>query len=249
MSKLIDLTDLEFGRLKVLYRVNNDKNNKPMWLCKCSCGKLKNISGKSLRSGHTQSCGCLNNERISNLNKLNLTNQIFGFLKAIEPIEGDKNTPRKWKCQCLKCNNFILVETNKLTSGHTKSCGCLNISYGEEKIAYLLKKHKIDFVQEKTFQDLLYKETGHHPRFDFFVNNSYVIEFDGVQHFESNGGWNTEELVQKNKIRDKIKNEYCFSKNIPIIRIPYYILNDLTIKDLMLETSKYILEHSEEGEI
>lgn len=29
-----------------------------------------------------------------------------------------------WKCQC-DCGNEIIVRPDSLTSGHTKSCGCL----------------------------------------------------------------------------------------------------------------------------
>jgi len=32
------------------------------WLCKCICGNSKIISGASLRSGNTKSCGCLAKE-------------------------------------------------------------------------------------------------------------------------------------------------------------------------------------------
>lgn len=34
-----------------------------MWLCLCACGKEKGVAAGCLRSGATQSCGCLNRER------------------------------------------------------------------------------------------------------------------------------------------------------------------------------------------
>ena len=33
-----------------------------MWLCKCDCGNIVSIRGYSLRSGNTQSCGCIQKE-------------------------------------------------------------------------------------------------------------------------------------------------------------------------------------------
>lgn len=43
--------------------LNND--NKAQWLCRCDCGTEKIISGKSLRSGNTFSCGCYKKENIT----------------------------------------------------------------------------------------------------------------------------------------------------------------------------------------
>ena len=57
----------------------------------------------------------------------------------------------------------------------------------------------------------------------------------------SNSGWNTEEHYEKVHDRDVQKNTYCLNKKIPLIRIPYYIYDELSIDDLLLETSKYII--------
>lgn len=57
-QKTIDLTGKQFGRLTVLYRsVENSPDNHPMWVCKCSCGNIKSIRSRSLRTGETKSCG------------------------------------------------------------------------------------------------------------------------------------------------------------------------------------------------
>lgn len=37
-----------------------------------------------------------------------------------------------------------------------------------------------------------------------------------------------------------MKNNYCLINSIPLIRIPYYHLKDLTINDLLLSTSNFI---------
>ena len=61
MSKLIDLTGQEFGRLVVIKRAPNNKR-RTFWVCKCDCGNEKVINGYSLVSGYTKSCGCLHRE-------------------------------------------------------------------------------------------------------------------------------------------------------------------------------------------
>ena len=62
MTKVLDLTKQKFGRLTVIKRVENDKHGKSRWLCKCDCGNEIQVVGIDLKSGHTQSCGCLQKE-------------------------------------------------------------------------------------------------------------------------------------------------------------------------------------------
>lgn len=62
MSKFIDLTGQRFGRLLVLGFDKKDRFRQFMWLCKCDCGNVVSVRGYSLRSGNTQSCGCLQKE-------------------------------------------------------------------------------------------------------------------------------------------------------------------------------------------
>lgn len=59
MGKMKDLTGQKFGRWLVLYRVNNTKDRRVYWLCKCDCGNLKEVQGYSLLHGCSKSCGCL----------------------------------------------------------------------------------------------------------------------------------------------------------------------------------------------
>jgi len=63
MSVFIDLTGQRFIRLLVIKRVENNEYGKPCWLCKCDCGNSKIVQGGHLRSGNTQSCGCLKKEQ------------------------------------------------------------------------------------------------------------------------------------------------------------------------------------------
>ena len=62
MGKLIDLNPgTRFGRLVVLARAEN-KGSEVQWLCKCDCGTIVAVNGKSLRRGQTKSCGCIRDE-------------------------------------------------------------------------------------------------------------------------------------------------------------------------------------------
>lgn len=75
------------------------------------------------------------------------------------------------------------------------------------------------------------------------MNNSYVIEFDGEQHFTYNDrGWNNRDNFIVTKTHDRYKNKWCKENNIPIIRIPYTHLEEIKIEDLLLESSLFKLE-------
>ena len=60
----VDLTGMDFGRLHVIKKIKKNKDNKAYWLCKCVCGNYCTPSSNALTCGNTQSCGCLNKERI-----------------------------------------------------------------------------------------------------------------------------------------------------------------------------------------
>lgn len=49
----------KYGRLTVIERAPNDSAGRAHWICKCECGNTTIVRGTTLRSGATQSCGCL----------------------------------------------------------------------------------------------------------------------------------------------------------------------------------------------
>ena len=73
-----DMTNKKFGRLTVIKRAPN-KGNLACWWCLCDCQKTKNLEeqelvkivGSYLRTGDTQSCGCLSIECSSKIGKNN----------------------------------------------------------------------------------------------------------------------------------------------------------------------------------
>ena len=57
-SKL-DLTGQKFGYLTVIKDSGLRAGKAVIWICKCDCGKEKNIRRASLVAGRTKSCGCM----------------------------------------------------------------------------------------------------------------------------------------------------------------------------------------------
>ncbi len=53
-----------------------------------------------------------------------ISGQRFGKLVAIQPLRTEKKLGTIWQCQC-DCGNYVEVPVSRLTSGNTKSCGCI----------------------------------------------------------------------------------------------------------------------------
>lgn len=237
-----DLTGQKFNRLLVLKLNNNyKKENKTSrtgayWNCLCDCGNEVTVLATDLICGQVKSCGCLRLEKLRESCMKDITGQVFGHLTALEI---DKNYKQEkqinsrsiyWKCRCT-CGNIVSVEGTHLRRNETRSCGCVQ-SRGEEKIAQLLKENNICFTSQKTYLTCKFPNTNAAARFDFYINNQFLLEFDGIQHFKPYG-WSTKENYELIKSRDLYKNLWCKENNIPLKRIPYWCLEELTIEDIM----------------
>lgn len=226
-----DLIGQKFNRLTVIAR--QDKG----WLCQCDCGGTTIATTTHLKSGHTKSCGCLQKESATKTHLIDYTGETFGKLTVLQR-EPSKNTRTMWKCQC-DCGNVVVVSAANLQSGDTLSCGCLRESHGEHKIKELLDMYDIKYQTEYMFDTCRNPKTNRPLRFDFYVEDSYLIEFDGQQHFEQGRGWLEQESLSEIQYRDEIKNQWCRDNNIPLIRIPYTKLKSLNINDLKLPKPVY----------
>ena len=63
MAVVKRLEGQRFGRLIVIREVGRNTAGSALWLCKCDCGGEKTVSSYHLRSGITQSCGCIKREQ------------------------------------------------------------------------------------------------------------------------------------------------------------------------------------------
>jgi len=64
-----DATGKRFGRLVAIRRVENYKDGRARWLCKCDCGKETTVIYSSMASGNTISCGCALTEALTKHNQ------------------------------------------------------------------------------------------------------------------------------------------------------------------------------------
>ena len=93
---MIDLVGKKYGRLTVV-EFDRLQNHKTYWKCVCDCGLTVIATGNNLRSGNTQSCGCLHREKVAALGKRNASHG-----------ESHSNRTRLYTIWCgmrQRCNN------------------------------------------------------------------------------------------------------------------------------------------------
>lgn len=119
----------------------------------------------------------------------------------------------------------------------------MKTSKGEEKIIKLLSAARIKFKREVSFKGLT-GANGVLLRFDFALFNArgqlcVLLELDGRQHFEYTPFFHkTKNEFYRQLEWDRRKNKFCLLNQIPLIRIPYWDIDDLTI-DKILKTKAY----------
>lgn len=151
------------------------------------------------------------------------------FLKKLEqanssiaPLEQYVNHATKIKFVCKECGHIWEAKPNNILNG--RGCPICKQSKGEKKISQFLDKNNISYIAQYKFEDCIYINP---LPFDFYLPQmNLLIEYDGIQHFEpcTFGGIDKQEALEAFRlcqIRDEIKNQYCKSREIKLIRIPY----------------------------
>lgn len=126
-------------------------------------------------------------------------------------------TETKIKIICHEHGIFEQIPVSHLQGKGCKSC--IKKSKGELKIASILSDKKIKYEKEYTYDNC--RNINPLP-FDFYLPEyNILIEYDGKQHFEAIDYFGGISGLEYRQLNDKIKNEYCDSNNIKLIRIRY----------------------------
>lgn len=101
----------------------------------------------------------------------------------------------------------------------------MKASKGEIKIHEILEQAGLPFEEEYSFPDLV-SSTGRELRFDFAVFDDdgglmFLIEYQGVQHYQPKEKFGGFEGLRKQSYNDMLKREYCKKHNIILVAIPY----------------------------
>lgn len=87
--KRVDYSGRRFGRLVVVSMVY-ESGKAAKAVCLCDCGSEKSITAYNLKSGNTESCGCLASERTSEENRAQKRGEMMG---AVNRTHGLSRSP------------------------------------------------------------------------------------------------------------------------------------------------------------
>lgn len=184
---------------------------------------------------------------ISHINKKNGCAKCYGntlkttkeFIELVSSLHNNEydysqvnyiNSQIKVKIICKKHGEF-----EQKPNDHQQGYGCPTCSkertdsHGVFLIKEYLKNNNLKYETEKTFEGCRHKSL---LRFDFcvYLNSiQYIIEFDGIQHFKPKKQWGGSEALTMTKKLDKIKDDYCKTFNLPLLRIRYTQVNKIDI--------------------
>lgn len=174
----------------------------------------------------------------------NLLKTTEDFITMAKQVHGDtydysqvdyRGATSQVRIICKKHGIFLQKAHAHLTNRGCLSC---NSSKGELRIKDLLIKQGIPFSQQKRFTDCRYKSP---LPFDFFVNETFLIEFDGVQHFKpfSFGSDQSSKKMEENfafqKMKDGIKSQFCEDRGFKLYRISYLEDVNLRLAEILKE--------------
>ena len=142
----------------------------------------------------------------------------------------DMNTPIK--IICPKHGEFMQKPRD-----HIRYAGCprCNSSKGELYVENILRNLGVQYQKQYPIK---YASTTIHS--DFLVkynNTTYIIEYNGKQHYTPIKHFGGELKFKKQLDRDNYLKQYCESNGFILLSIPYY-LNNNQIKELIINTFK-----------
>jgi hypothetical protein len=223
MRAFKDITGQKFGRLTVIKYAGKNKHGQALYECICACGKtLKGVMGGNLSSGNTQSCGCLNKERVREARFIDITGQKFGMLTVTKYVGKDKRGQSIYDCLCDCGKTLKGVMGDHLSSGHTQSCGCCKLISENNCRTAIEEVFGVSFPKSNPTQN----PTGMY--LDGYNSNLMVaFERQGEQHYQHMPHFHRKgNTLEKQQTRDAKKRKRCQECGILLLEVPYFFTED-----------------------
>lgn len=150
------------------------------------------------------------------------------FIKEVNSISNGEYTVLG---KYTNSNSPILIKHNKCghiykvrpvdfihKNNRCPNCNEKSLSNGVKFIEEFLSENNINFIKEKSFDNCKYRKK---LPFDFYLEEyNLLIEYDGEQHFKKSFNRKESNHIVQHK-RDIIKNNFCKTNKINLIRFKY----------------------------
>lgn len=245
-SKIDGLTNIEYYKTQILekcaaknydvFNLDSIKNTDDCFSFICPKhrhnGEQITTYNKFIRNG--SSCKYCGIEQVGIANRSDIDNVIKLInARGYEYVGHDyyKSTEKcsskiHIRCKCKTCGK---IWTTTVDSVKRNSCPNCKISNYEKIVRDILDDLGVAYIEQYKFNDCTYIRP---LPFDFYLSDKNVlIEVDGQAHYHPvRFGGISENTAKENfnlqKIKDNIKTEYCKQHGIPLIRIPFSIIDN-----------------------
>lgn len=208
-----------------------------------SCGHVYDVTPNHFLNTNRRCPLCYKNIRFTKEQLIEKIMQILGDSYSIPDFlhkPGDGGIFKKINIFHKTCGKTSSVRIDLILYNY-HGCSYCNLSSGEQFISKWLDERNIVYKQQVSFEkckniNVLY--------FDFQIfleDGSFVlIEYDGVQHFKPS--FSDIEAFNRTKQRDAIKDNFCKTNKIDLLRISYKDIQniDKILKDKFEERSTTI---------
>ena len=110
-------------------------------------------------------------------------------------------------------------------------CPVCNESHGERLIRSYLDKNHIKYEPQKRFKGLKDKKL---LSYDFYLpKKNVLIEYQGLQHYESTKYFGGNERLEKQQYHDKLKREYAKNNGYILLEPTYKLDTQAKINDYL----------------
>lgn len=138
---------------------------------------------------------------------LDLSGQKFGLLTAIKWVSTNKRGNSEWLCKC-ECGNEAIVNSQRLKSGKTKSCGCL-----KPKITARRNKERTKYSVENNRLYRIYYGmrsrcyNAKEPHYKYYGGRGICICDEWLSSFDVFQSWAFKNGYRSNLSIDRINND------------------------------------------
>lgn len=226
---------------KIIGNVNEMLRNAPIEVETCE-GYRGFISYNRIRQGRNFEIFGLRQNKKNFIHNANIWSNINGIgTRVLDFCDDKKFTKQGIKCKC-QCGNEFITSIASFQNGKDKCdiCAASNSKY-ERMVRYILEENDIEYISEYRINSC--KDILPLP-FDFYIKScSKLIEIDGQGHyypcyFNNMSEENAKKSFDSTVKHDKIKNDYCKKYNIPLLRVPYWEMDDGSYKNKIIQFIK-----------